>query len=144
MAISTKKMRAFTLMETLISLWFFTSICLLVMTLMATITQQFQEASKQESIEWRIFVLQMDRLLAETASTPIVSSDRMIFKLRSGKTVFLETYKNMLRKTGPKGGHEPMLMNVKTVQLKDERTAVAVEVTFEGGDRYEARWNVQP
>ena len=135
---SFKNEPAFTLIECLISLVVLSSILLSMTLLINQANQVNQYLQRKDQKEWLIFLMQFEE---ETKNGEnILVKDQRIYYDIANNTYCIEQYQNMIRKRSLSGGHQPMLIAVRTWVVKEDEATVAFLVSFENGEEYESIW----
>ncbi len=135
---SAKSEPAFTLIECLFSLVVLSSILLSLTLLINQAHQVKQIVQKKDQKEWLIFLAQFEEETKDGENI-VVRNHRFYYDI-GDKTYCIEQYKNMIRKRGLSGGHQPMLTSIATWAVKEEEETVIFLVSFENGEEYEGVW----
>lgn len=97
-----------------------------------------QYLQRKDQKEWLIFLMQFEE---ETKNGEnILVKDQRIYYDIANNTYCIEQYQNMIRKRSLSGGHQPMLIAVRTWVVKEDEATVAFLVSFENGEEYESIW----
>jgi len=137
----------FTLIETAVSLSI-VSVCVFFFSLAVTQIRSVQSSVKDDrQMEWHLYINQLEHDMKDTVVEE-VNPNRLDYKkvnAASGKleTVSHSTYTNMVRRQIDARGHQPMLMEVKTYQVKLEGNRLKLSVLFENGERFTAYLKVE-
>lgn len=135
---SSKNKPTFTLIECLVSLVVLSSIFLSMTFLINQANQVNKYLQRKDQKEWLIFLVQFEEEIKHGENI-LVKDDRVYYEI-SDKAYYIEQYKNMIRKRGRNGGHQPMLTAVNTWTVKENETTVTFLISFENGEEYEGVW----
>ncbi len=135
--LASKKSPSFTLVEALFSLVFLS----LILLLFQGALQQFfffkdnQLASKQE--DFHLFLMQLEYEMKGFTFKEL-KGKQITFEDEEGKKAIFQPYLEMIRKSY-KTGHHPLVMDIKTWNVKKENTGFLVEVQFLNHQTYEGK-----
>lgn len=135
---SSKNKPTFTLIECLVSLVVLSSIFLSMTLLINQANQVNKYLQRKDQKEWLIFLVQFEEEIKHGENI-LVKDDRVYYEI-SDKAYYIEQYKNMIRKRGRNGVHQPMLTAVNTWIVKENETTVTFLISFENGEEYEGVW----
>ncbi|MGX7417444.1 competence type IV pilus minor pilin ComGF [Carnobacterium gallinarum] len=140
--------KGFTLLEALVA----TFILILCLSLLTLCSQNYKKIKQQtfdnRQIEWHLFLNQIEHELAATICTTI-EPEKVSFKYKEGteKTgaFFYEKYNQMIRRrtTNGSGGHQPILLNVQTLNFSKKASFLVIKVTFANDESYEGKIKIQ-
>lgn len=139
--------KGFTLIEAVAALF----ILVLCISLLNFVTTQYQTIRKQtfedRQLEWHMFLNQFEYSLEGLVFVK-AKSNELQFNLLDEKGQFKETiyyernYAVVRRRTGS-GGHQPMLMQVKSISFSQNDSFIEIEVTFLNQETYHAQLSIE-
>lgn len=139
--------KGFTLIEALAALF----ILVLCISLLSFATTQYRTIRKEtfedRQLEWHMFLNQFEYDI-EGLVFVNAKPNELEFKLLDDKGMFKETiyyerhFEVLRRRTGA-GGHQPMLMKVKTLNFVQNKSFLEITVTFLNQETYHAQLSIE-
>ena len=99
-------------------------------------------AFTKEHTEWELFVHDLLQYMTYSQHVEVINNGKGIRIMQHEQFVHVETYKTLIRKRVDGQGHEPMLMNVRTVEFVQDGTKLTLIVEFLNGLRKERQFVV--
>lgn len=135
-----KKMtqRGFTLIEVILSLFFF----MIIVSFVPLIIQFVPELRTVETVaekEVRLFFNQLAMELRE-ATTVTISDTTLFLSKPNGQTIAIEKYNNHLRRRVDRQGHDMFLQNISDVNYEYATNGIVVTITDHRGIEYRRRF----
>lgn len=139
--------KGFTLVEALAALF----ILILCISLLSFATTQYQTIRKQtfedRQLEWHMFLNQFEyniKGLVFVSAKP----NELQFKLVDGKgqlkeIIYYERHYEVFRRRTVSGGHQPMLMKVKSINFVENHSFIEITVTFLNQETYHAQVSIK-
>lgn len=139
----------FTLLEVLVSLSV-SSLCFLLLAAGVSQTRNMHQHVKEDrQIEWHLFLNQLEYYLEESELYSVNAQSLKVRKLDedSGmiETASYSFYEGsstdmpMIRRQTSKGGHQPMLLGLKSFHFSKKEKEIQMEAEFQTGETYRAR-----
>ena len=139
----TSRVRAFTLLESLIALLVISGSLLLFQSMSQLLVSEIRYQQKSEQKEWLLFV---DQLEAELNGTQFekVENDRLYLK-QDGKSISMgKSTSNDFRKTDASGrGYQPMVYGLKSARIQEKGQELHFHFQFEKGLEREFIYRVE-
>ena len=139
----TSRVRAFTLLESLIALLVISGSLLLFQSMSQLLVSEIRYQQKSEQKEWLLFV---DQLEAELNGTQFekVENDRLYLK-QDGKSISMgKSRSNDFRKTDASGrGYQPMVYGLKSARIQEKGQELHFHFQFEKGLEREFIYRVE-
>lgn len=130
-----KKIKAFTLAESLLALLILVVVCLLFQTGISQLKYVQRHSFSTNHDAFQIFLLQMSYEMKDLEFVSI-NSKQLLFKNEFKAKCYFEKYENLIRKK-LNNGHQPLLMNVKDWNLVGDNKSCHITVTFLNNEMYE-------
>ena len=139
--------KGFTLIEALAALF----ILVLCIALLNVVTTQYKTIRKQtfedRQLEWHMFLNQFEYSL-EGLVLVNTKPNELQFKLLDDKgqfkeMIYYEKYENLVRRRTGAGGHQPMLMKVKSINFVEKKSFLEITVTFSNQETYHAQLGIE-
>lgn len=136
----------FTIFETMCALF----VLLLCVSLLSFAFTQYQNIRQQtfndRQLEWHLFLNQFeysikDLVFAESNSRRAVFEKRDVNRNRTDQYIY-ERNLTTLRKTSWNGGHQPMLMETRSVSFSLNGSFLQIDTTFLNDETYSAQVNI--
>ena len=139
----TSRVRAFTLLESLVALLVISGSLLLFQAMSQLLVSEVRYQQKSEQKEWLLFVDQLEAELNRTQFEK-VENDRLYLK-QEGKPISMGKSKsNDFRKTDASGrGYQPMVYGLKSVQIQEKGQELHFHFQFEKGLEREFIYRVE-
>ena len=139
----TSRVRAFTLLESLVALIVISGSLLLFQSMSQLLVSEVRYQQKSEQKEWLLFVDQLEAEL-NRAQFEKVENDRLYLK-QEGKPISMGKSKsNDFRKTDASGrGYQPMVYGLKSVQIQEKGQELHFHFQFEKGLEREFIYRVE-
>ena len=139
----TSRVRAFTLLESLVALIVISGSLLLFQAMSQLLVSEVRYQQRSEQKEWLLFVDQLEAELNRTQFEK-VENDRLYLK-QEGKTISMGKSKsNDFRKTDASGrGYQPMVYGLKSVQIQEKGQELHFHFQFEKGLEREFIYRVE-
>lgn len=133
---------AFTLAEALLALFIviLSSILLLSVFQGATHYRQFQ--GKDTILSAMQFRRALHYHLGEERVVSV--SDTRLSTRKEERVYYYEWYKDSIRRTSDKGGHEPLLLSVQSVIFSQQRDYVHIIILLKNGEQYDFNVYITP
>lgn len=135
MKLDFKKIKAFTLAESLLALLIVVIICLLFQAGISQLKYVKQHSFSTHHDEFQVFLLQISYELQDLEFVSSTSKE-LLFQNEFKAKCYFEKYGNLLRKR-LNNGHQPLLMNVKNWYLIGDDKSCHITVTFLNNEMYE-------
>ena len=139
----TSRVRAFTLLESLIALLVISGSLLLFQSMSRLLISEVRYQQRSEQKEWLLFV---DQLEAELNGTQFekVENDRLYLK-QDGKSISMgKSRSNDFRKTDASGrGYQPMVYGLKSARIQEKGQELHFHFQFEKGLEREFIYRVE-
>ena len=139
----TSRVRAFTLLESLVALIVISGSLLLFQSMSQLLVSEIRYQQKSEQKEWLLFV---DQLEAELNGTQFekVENDRLYLK-QDGKSISMgKSRSNDFRKTDASGrGYQPMVYGLKSARIQEKGQELHFHFQFEKGLEREFIYRVE-
>ena len=139
----TSRVRAFTLLESLVALIVISGSLLLFQAMSQLLVSEVRYQQKSEQKEWLLFV---DQLAAELnrAQFEKVENDRLYLK-QDGKSISMgKSRSNDFRKTDASGrGYQPMVYGLKSAHIQEKGQELHFHFQFEKGLEREFVYRVE-
>ena len=139
----TSRVRAFTLLESLVALIVISGSLLLFQSMSRLLISEVRYQQRSEQKEWLLFVDQLEAELNRTQFEK-VENDRLYLK-QEGKPISMGKSKsNDFRKTDASGrGYQPMVYGLKSVQIQEKGQELHFHFQFEKGLEREFIYRVE-
>ena len=139
----TSRVRAFTLLESLVALIVISGSLLLFQAMSQLLVSEVRYQQRSEQKEWLLFVDQLETEL-NRAQFEKVENDRLYLK-QEGKPISMGKSKsNDFRKTDASGrGYQPMVYGLKSVQIQEKGQELHFHFQFEKGLEREFIYRVE-
>ena len=139
----TSRVRAFTLLESLVALIVISGGLLLFQSMSRLLVSEVRYQQRSEQKEWLLFVDQLEAEL-NRAQFEKVENDRLYLK-QEGKPISMGKSKsNDFRKTDASGrGYQPMVYGLKSVQIQEKGQELHFHFQFEKGLEREFIYRVE-
>ena len=139
----TSRVRAFTLLESLVALIVISGSLLLFQAMSQLLVSEVRYQQRSEQKEWLLFVDQLEGEL-NRAQFEKVENDRLYLK-QDGKPISMGKSKsNDFRKTDASGrGYQPMVYGLKSVQIQEKGQELHFHFQFEKGLEREFIYRVE-
>ncbi|MDH9149869.1 competence type IV pilus minor pilin ComGF [Streptococcus infantis] len=139
----TSRVRAFTLLESLVALIVISGSLLLFQAMSQLLVSEVRYQQRSEQKEWLLFVDQLEAELNRTQFEK-VENDRLYLK-QEGKPISMGKSKsNDFRKTDASGrGYQPMVYGLKSVQIQEKGQELHFHFQFEKGLEREFIYRVE-
>ena len=139
----TSRVRAFTLLESLVALIVISGSLLLFQSMSRLLISEVRYQQRSEQKEWLLFVDQLEAEL-NRAQFEKVENDRLYLK-QEGKPISMGKSKsNDFRKTDASGrGYQPMVYGLKSVQIQEKGQELHFHFQFEKGLEREFIYRVE-
>ena len=141
--LKSSKVRAFTLLESLIALIVISGGLLLFQAMSQLLISEVRYQQQSEQKEWLLFVDQLEAEL-ERSQFEKVEDNRLYLK-QDGKDIAMGTFKSDdFRKTDASGrGYQPMVYGLKSAQITEENQLVRFHFQFQKGLEREFIYRVE-
>lgn len=127
--------RAFTLLESVVALFVLSLASLLLITNLSSMKTVLTYHAQHTSLDvYRFFSYVENHLSSELIHD--VTSEMIITKDET-KYIYYEMYRNLIRRRGEKGGHEPLLAGVRQWEIDRTEHVVTIRVLMENDETYE-------
>ncbi|NEW63399.1 prepilin-type N-terminal cleavage/methylation domain-containing protein [Granulicatella sp. zg-ZJ] len=130
-----KNKKGFTLLETVVSLFVFCVITILLLSTQPMITKYHGYMRQHHETAFIQFKNYLEYCLSKEQY--IKHDTNVLFTQIDKKTIRYEQYHNILRRTTDKGGYEPLLFNVQKWYVNKQKDYYHIRVFFQNGDYYE-------
>lgn len=139
--------KGFTLIEALAALF----ILVLCISLLSFATMQYKTIRKQtfeeRQLEWHMFLNQFEYNIEGLVFVSAKPSE-LQFKLLDEKgqfkeMIYYERHFEVLRRRTGSGGHQPMLMKVKSINFIQNNSFIEITVTFLNQETYHAQLSIE-
>lgn len=139
----TSRVRAFTLLESLVALIVISGSLLLFQSMSQLLVSEVRYQQKSEQKEWLLFVDQLEAELNRTQFEK-VENDRLYLK-QDGKSISMgKSRSNDFRKTDASGrGYQPMVYGLKSTHIYQNGQNVYFNFQFEKGLEREFIYRVE-
>ena len=139
----TSRVRAFTLLESLVALIVISGSLLLFQAMSQLLVSEVRYQQKSEQKEWLLFVDQLEAEL-NRAQFEKVENDRLYLK-QEGKPISMGKSKsNDFRKTDASGrGYQPMVYDLKSARIQEKGQELHFHFQFEKGLEREFIYRVE-
>ncbi|GBG96497.1 competence type IV pilus minor pilin ComGF [Lactococcus termiticola] len=129
-----KKIKAFSLLETLVTLMVLSGAILVITGLTKLFSQEISRAQTNTEQDWQLFVAQMREELA-TGRIAEVKADAFILDKQGQKLRFGKGFSgNDFRKSNQNHrGYEPLLQHVRSVDVQKSQQQLSIRIHFEKG-----------
>ena len=137
------KVKAFTLLESLIALFVLSGSVLLFQSMMRLLASEVRARQHSEQREWLLFAHQLEAELIRS-SFEKVENNRLYMK-QDGKVIaFGKASGQDFRKTNANGkGYQPMVYDVKKAEISQENELVRIRLLFKRGLEREFIYRVE-
>ena len=137
------RVRAFTLLESLVALIVISGSLLLFQSMSQLLVSEVRYQQKSEQKEWLLFVDQLEAELNRTQFEK-VENDRLYLK-QDGKSISMGKSKsNDFRKTDASGrGYQPMIYGLKSARIQEKGQELHFHFQFEKGLEREFIYRVE-
>ena len=141
--LKSSKVRAFTLLESLLALIVISGGMLLFQAMSQLLILEVRYQQQSEQKEWLLFVDQLEAEL-ERSQFEKVEDNRLYLK-QDGKDIAMGTFKSDdFRKTDASGrGYQPMVYGLKSAQITEENQLVRFHFQFQKGLEREFIYRVE-
>ena len=141
--LKSSKVRAFTLLETLLALIVISGGLLLFQAMSQLLISEVRYQQQREQKEWLLFVDQLEAEL-ERSQFEKVEGNRIYMK-QDGKDISIGRFKSDdFRKTDASGrGYQPMVYGLKSAQITEENQLVRFRFQFQKGLEREFIYRVE-
>ncbi|GGE36250.1 competence protein ComGF [Streptococcus himalayensis] len=138
-----KKLRAFTLLEALVSLLVISGSVLLFQSMAQLLASEVQAQKNNDIKEWLLFADQLDAELSRSQFDKVENGK--LYVTQGGKGIaFGKSNKDDFRKTDSSGrGYQPMLYGLKEAQITKEESLIHIHLQFEKGLEREYVYRVE-
>ena len=139
----TSRVRAFTLLESLVSLIVISGSLLLFQAMSQLLVSEVRYQQRSEQKEWLLFVDQLEAELNRTQFEK-VENDRLYLK-QDGKSISMgKSRSNDFRKTDASGrGYQPMVYGLKSAHIQEKGQELHFHFQFEKGLEREFVYRVE-
>lgn len=139
----TSRVRAFTLLESLVALIVISGSLLLFQSMSQLLVSEVRYQQKSEQKEWLLFVDQLEAELNRTQFEK-VENDRLYLK-QDGKSISMgKSRSNDFRKTDASGrGYQPMVYGLKSAHIQEKGQELHFHFQFEKGLEREFVYRVE-
>ena len=139
----TSRVRAFTLLESLVALIVISGSLLLFQAMSQLLVSEVRYQQKSEQKEWLLFVDQLEAEL-NRAQFEKVENDRLYLK-QDGKSISMgKSRSNDFRKTDASGrGYQPMVYSLKSARIQEKWQELHFHFQFEKGLEREFIYRVE-
>ena len=139
----TSKIRAFTLLESLVALIVISGSLLLFQAMSQLLVSEVRYQQRSEQKEWLLFVDQLEAELNRTQFEK-VENDRLYLK-QDGKSISMgKSRSNDFRKTDASGrGYQPMVYGLKSAHIQEKGQELHFHFQFEKGLEREFVYRVE-
>ncbi len=127
--------KGFTLFECLLSLFVLMSLMLFLQPFLVNIQQIQHHITKQDYNEVAIGKIQIEQNLHNETFHKIENNRLFLNREDGGYTIF-EQYKQMIRKTSDRNGHQPIMMGVEKVLFSEDEQVITMEVWTTETEKY--------
>ncbi|WP_433743116.1 competence type IV pilus minor pilin ComGF [Falsibacillus pallidus] len=124
--------KGFTLVESLVVLLIFTIICSFL-PLIFSAFQSFRSFDPGIDYEWQLFLIQL-RNEAHEAERVSESEGKIIMQTTQGEVLY-EKYQTVIRRRVNQLGHEIVLQDIQSAELKLDSSQILISIQFRGGER---------
>ena len=139
----TSRVRAFTLLESLVALLVISGSLLLFQAMSQLLVSEVRYQQKSEQKEWLLFVDQLEAELNRTQFEK-VENDRLYLKQDEKSISMGKSRSNDFRKTDASGrGYQPMIYGLKSAHIYQKRQNVHFYFQFEKGLEREFIYRVE-
>ncbi|GEK91355.1 competence type IV pilus minor pilin ComGF [Alkalibacterium kapii] len=142
-----KNDKGFSLLEVIITLSVLSS-CVLLLSFAISQIQTSRSLIKDErQIEWHLFINQLEYELRESETVRTTKSELTLIKTDPSdqlkKTITYNRRFSIIRRQVDSQGHQPILLEVKSIEfgLLDEK--LTIEVIFQNDETYQAAFRVR-
>ena len=141
--LKSSKVRAFTLLESLLALIVISGGLLLFQAMSQLLISEVRYQQQSEQKEWLLFVDQLEAEL-ERSQFEKVEDNRLYLK-QDGKSIAMGTFKSDdFRKTDNSGrGYQPMVYGLKSAQIAEENQLIRFRFQFQKGLEREFIYRVE-
>lgn len=136
------KMRGFTLIECLLSLFVLSIICLLLSSVLTNTQIVVEKLKNTSDKEWQIFLIQLEN---ELKNCEYIATDknRFIFiNKKNGKNVWIEFKLGKIVKV-ENGGYQPLLTQINNAVFSEQKEYIELNITFENDLQMIAKWAIK-
>ena len=141
--LKNSKVRAFTLLESLIALIVISGGLLLFQAMSQLLVSEVRYQQRSEQKEWLLFVDQLEAEL-NRAQFEKVENDRLYLKQDGNPISMGKSKSNDFRKTDASGrGYQPMVYGLKSVQIQEKGQELHFHFQFEKGLEREFIYRVE-
>jgi len=134
--------KGYTLIESILQL----AVLLLFSQLILFYSVWFKQVEKHffhsETIDWEMFSLDMESYVSSVTSIQEQINHTGIRYMKDGDEYDIECYPLLIRKQKNRLGHEPMLIGVKSCEMRVVENQVAIQVEFVNGRKEERTYEV--
>lgn len=124
---SQGKERGFTLIEMLFSLLIFMMIATLILQILLVIEKTRETKNGINQMEWELFIQDIEREVRKSQSNEIV--DNKIILSKNSQLISIGKYNSIIRRRVDYTGHEVLLHNVNTFDVRKEEHAIIISVS---------------
>ena len=141
--LKNRKIRAFTLLESLVALIVISGSLLLFQAMSQLLISEVRYQQQSEQKEWLLFVDQLEAEL-EKSQFEKVEGNRLYMK-QDGKDIAIGTSRSDdFRKTDSSGrGYQPMVYGLKSAQITEENQLIRFRFQFQKGLEREFIYHVE-
>ena len=137
-----RKENGYTLIEGIIQLSVFMLLCQIFAMTIVWLHKIDADVTNPTETDWALFVQDVETYLNEVDSIVKQSEGVGVRFLKVGEEYDIELYQNMVRKQKNRLGHEPMLLNVKSLAFVLEGRVLQMSVEFLDGIQKERTFYV--
>lgn len=128
----------FTLLESLFTIVILTVIMSMLPLMYHSFSAIDRSISLEEDYEWNIFLIQLrDELV--TVESCRLGTER-VYLLKNAISIKYERFQRSIRRQVGDKGHEIVLQNVRTFDVREEALMLVINVEFMNGTKEEARF----
>ena len=139
----TSRVRAFTLLESLVALIVISGSLLLFQAMSQLLVSEVRYQQRSEQKEWLLFVDQLEAELNRTQFEK-VENDRLYLKQDGNPISMGKSKSDDFRKTDASGrGYQPMVYGLKSVQIQEKGQELHFHFQFEKGLEREFIYRVE-
>lgn len=128
-----RKIKSFTLIESLVSLLLLGLVCLLFQTGVQQLRHLQNYSLTNQKEDFNVFLLQLQHETKDFIYRK-TENHQIDFQEKTLGSVYIQ-FKGGLIRIQNKLGHHPLLMDVRACQFKEIETGVTIEVTFTDGQK---------
>ena len=141
--LKSSKVRAFTLLESLLALIVISGGLLLFQAMSQLLISEVRYQKQSEQKEWLLFVDQLEAELERSQFEKV--EDNRLYMKQDGKAIAMGTFKSDdFRKTDSSGrGYQPMVYGLKSAQITEDNQLVRFRFQFPKGLEREFIYRVE-